>query len=51
MDNHGLSLDIKIILLTAWKVFRREGVAAKNSETMTPFAEAAKTNTKKTDLT
>ncbi|MFV8258348.1 sugar transferase [Bdellovibrio bacteriovorus] len=51
VDNHGLSLDIKIILLTAWKVFRREGVAAKNSETMTPFVEATDTNTKKTDLT
>lgn len=50
VDNQGLILDIKIILMTAWKVVRREGVAAKNSETMTPFVEK-ETTTKKTDLT
>ncbi|MGE9746015.1 sugar transferase [Bdellovibrio bacteriovorus] len=51
VDNRSLLLDIKIVFMTAWKVFRREGVAAKNSETMTPFAEADPTNAKKTDPT
>lgn len=51
VENQSLLLDIKIILMTIWKVFRREGVAAKNSETMIPFADASSNSTKKTDIT
>lgn len=42
VDHQSLWLDLKIIALTAWKVLKREGVAAKNSETMPPFAEDEK---------
>lgn len=51
VDNQSIILDIKIILMTIWKVIRREGVAAQNSETMTPFADTSPTTTKKTDAT
>ncbi|AHZ84224.1 putative sugar transferase EpsL [Bdellovibrio bacteriovorus] len=44
VDNHNLRLDIKILLMTAWKVLRREGIAGKNSETMTPFTENSSPN-------
>lgn len=39
VDHHNLLVDLKILFLTVWKVLKREGVAAKGSETMTPFAE------------
>lgn len=51
VDNQTLALDIKIIFMTAWKVFRREGIAAKDSPTMEPFADANTKPAKKSDLT
>lgn len=39
VDHHNLLVDVKILFLTVWKVLKREGVAAKNSETMTPFMD------------
>lgn len=51
VDNQSLFLDVKIILLTIGKVLRREGVAAKNSETMTPFADDKTPQKQKTDST
>jgi lipopolysaccharide/colanic/teichoic acid biosynthesis glycosyltransferase len=37
VDNHGMYLDIKILLLTATKVFRREGISHSGDVTMPPF--------------
>ena len=37
VDNQGFWLDVKILLLTVVKVFRREGVAAKGHATMPEF--------------
>lgn len=38
VDNRTLLLDLKILFLTVWKVFRREGISAKGNDTMPPFA-------------
>ena len=37
VDNRSLVLDIKILWMTVLTVFRREGISAKNSATMTEF--------------
>jgi len=37
VDNQSLWLDLKIILLTLWKVVRREGISASGEATMLPF--------------
>jgi len=37
VENHTLWLDIKILLLTVLKVFRREGIAQEGHATMAPF--------------
>jgi len=37
VDNWSLWLDFKILLLTAWKVLRREGVSAQGHATMPKF--------------
>jgi lipopolysaccharide/colanic/teichoic acid biosynthesis glycosyltransferase len=37
VDNQSLALDLKIILLTLWKVVRREGISAAGEATMTRF--------------
>lgn len=37
VDNHSLWLDIKILLMTVGKVFRREGISAKGEATMQEF--------------
>lgn len=37
VDNCSLSIDIKIILLTIYKVIRREGITSDSSVTMEPF--------------
>jgi len=37
VDNHSLWLDIKILLKTVGKVFRREGISAKGEATMQEF--------------
>lgn len=42
VDNRSLWLDIKIILLTAWKVVRREGISQAGDATMPVFKGSAK---------
>ncbi|MFV3410581.1 sugar transferase [Bdellovibrio bacteriovorus] len=42
VDNMSIALDIKILFRTVWKVLKREGVAAKDSETMYPFSNQKK---------
>mgnify|MGYP000952035283 CR=1 FL=1 len=37
VDNQSLWLDIKILFLTVWKVFKREGISAAGEATMTKF--------------
>ena len=37
VDNHSLWLDLKIILLTIWKVLKREGISARGEATMPRF--------------
>ena len=37
VDNCSLWLDIKILAITIWKVFRREGISAKGEATMPEF--------------
>ncbi len=37
VENQSLFLDIKILILTAWKIVRREGISAHNEATMTEF--------------
>ena len=37
VDNHGVSLDLQILWLTALKVIRREGIAAPGEATMPKF--------------
>ncbi|SUA99147.1 Putative colanic biosynthesis UDP-glucose lipid carrier transferase [Pannonibacter phragmitetus] len=37
VDNHSLWLDLKILLLTLWKVVKREGISASGEATMSPF--------------
>jgi lipopolysaccharide/colanic/teichoic acid biosynthesis glycosyltransferase len=37
VDHRSLALDLKIIFLTAWKVFKREGISHPGQATMTEF--------------
>ena len=37
VDNRSLWLDIKILAITIWKVFRREGISARGEATMPEF--------------
>lgn len=37
VDNRSLRLDLWILLLTIWKVFRREGISQEGHVTMEPF--------------
>jgi sugar transferase EpsL len=37
VDNKSFLLDFKILLLTAWKIFQREGISAKDEATMKEF--------------
>ncbi len=37
VDNQSLWLDIKILAITIWKVFRREGISAQGEATMPEF--------------
>jgi sugar transferase EpsL len=37
VDNWSLMLDIKILFLTVYKVFKRDGISHKNSVTMDKF--------------
>jgi len=37
VDNHNFRLDMKILVLTVLKVFRREGISAEGHATMPPF--------------
>ena len=37
VDNQSLWLDMKIIFLTVWKVFRRDGISAEGEATMPRF--------------
>jgi lipopolysaccharide/colanic/teichoic acid biosynthesis glycosyltransferase len=47
VDNWSLALDLRIILMTALKVVRREGIAAKGEATMPEFMGHAKTQRRK----
>ena len=38
VDNYSLWLDLKIIVMTIWKVLRREGIGYQNEATMPEFA-------------
>jgi len=42
VDNRSLWLDIKILAITIWKVFRREGIAARGEATMPEFRGSSK---------
>lgn len=37
VDNLSFALDLKILFLTVWKVFRRDGISAEGEATMTEF--------------
>lgn len=37
VDNHSFWLDLKILLLTLWKVVKREGISASGEATTSPF--------------
>lgn len=37
VDHLSLGLDLKILFLTVWKVFRREGISQEGQATMEPF--------------
>ena len=41
VDHQSLWLDLRIFLLTIWKVIRREGISAAGEATMTPFTGTA----------
>ena len=38
VDNQSFCLDLRILLLTIWKVIRREGISAVGEATMPPFS-------------
>jgi len=38
VDNRSLWLDLKILLLTVWRVVRRDGISAAGEATMPPFS-------------
>lgn len=40
VDNHSFILDVKILFLTVYKVFSREGISAEGEATMQPFTRA-----------
>ena len=44
VDNYSFLLDIKIIFLTIFKVFRREGINAEDTVPMRPFAGTPQSN-------
>ena len=44
VDNLGFLLDLKILFLTVFKVFRREGISADGHATMPSFVDWAKAN-------
>jgi lipopolysaccharide/colanic/teichoic acid biosynthesis glycosyltransferase len=37
VDHRSLALDLKILLLTVWKIVKREGISAPGEATMPPF--------------
>jgi len=37
VDHHTLALDLRILMTTAWKVLRREGISARGKATMDEF--------------
>ena len=37
VENQSFWLDLKILLLTVWKVFRRDGISAPGQATQTKF--------------
>lgn len=41
VDHQSLLLDLRIFLITIWKVFRREGISAPGEATMAPFTGSA----------
>lgn len=47
VDNRSFLLDLKILLLTAWKIIRRDGISGEGEATMSEFmgqaADAAAT--------
>ncbi len=44
VDHLSFGLDLKILLLTIWKVFRREGISQEGQATMEPFRGTNPTN-------
>jgi len=38
VENHSIFLDVKIIIFTMWKIFKREGINAKGEATMPRFS-------------
>lgn len=42
VDNQSMYLDLKILVLTVWKVFKREGISAAGEVTMTKFMGSTK---------
>ena len=43
VDHQGFWLDMRILLITIWKVIRREGISAAGEATMAPFRGSATT--------
>lgn len=37
VENNSFSVDVKILLLTVWKIFQRDGISAKGEATMSEF--------------
>ena len=46
VDNRSFLLDLKILVLTAWKVLKREGISAEGEATMPEFMGTASTSGK-----
>lgn len=42
VDNHNLLLDLKILLLTIWKIIKREGISGAGHATMPEFTGVAR---------
>lgn len=49
VDNHSLWLDIRILFLTIWKVFKRDGISQEGEATAAPFtgSRPAETSTER----
>lgn len=50
VDHYSFGVDLKILLLTVWHVLTRDGIAAKDSETMPEFMGTPASPNHRTDL-